>query len=101
MSNILGRLGLGLLPLAMTPLLLWLTGEGYLNFGGGCKDILALIPWLIWALAFFICSMVLWRKGAPLLRAALYAAAGATGIMVLLFIILLATQAGLLGIKPP
>lgn len=100
MTKILSRLGLGLLPLALTPVMGFLLAEGYVNLGAGCKDLLALIPWLIWALAFFICSMFLWRKGASLLRAALYAAAGATGIMVLLLIILLVTQAGFLGIKP-
>jgi hypothetical protein len=93
MSRIPGRLGLSLLPLGLTPVVGFLLAEGHVNLGAGCKDILALIPWVIWALFYFICFMIFWWKGAPVLRAALYAAVGATGIMLLLFIILLLSQA--------
>jgi hypothetical protein len=99
MSGFLGRLGLSLLPLGLTPVLGFLLAEGYVNLGAGCKDIVALIPWLVWALAYFICSMVLWWKGAPVLMGTLYAAAGATGILILLFVILFLFQANFLGLK--
>jgi hypothetical protein len=99
MGRILGRLALSLLPLALTPALGFLLAEGYVNLGGGCKDIIMLIPWIVWALAYFIGSLVFWWKGAPLLKTMGYAAAGATGFLVLLFVILLLFQARHLGLK--
>ncbi len=99
MGRILGRLGLSLLPLALTPGLGFLLAEGYVNLGAGCKDILALIPWVVWAFAFFICSLAFWQKGTPLLKTAGYAAAGATGFLVILWMVLLLSQVRYLGLK--
>jgi hypothetical protein len=99
MGRILGRLGLSLLPLAMTPALGFLLAEGYVNLEAGCKDILALLPWIVWAFAYFIASLVFWWKGAPIGRTMLYAAAGATGFMVSLWLILFIYQAWLFGLK--
>lgn len=84
MGRILTRLAVSLLPLALTPALGFLLAEGYVNLGGGCKDIFAVIPLLVWAFGYFIFSLVFWWKGAALLRAVLYAALGATGFLVLL-----------------
>jgi len=38
------RLILSIVPLALTPLLGFLIAEGYLNFGGGEKDLFLLVP---------------------------------------------------------
>ena len=99
MTRVLVRLGLSLFPLALTPAFGFLLAEGYVNLGGGCKDILMLIPWIVWALAYFVGSLVFWWKGAPIFRAVLSAAAWATGFLALLFVILLISQARYLGIK--
>jgi hypothetical protein len=98
MGRILGRLVLALVPLALTPLWGFLLGEGYVNLGAGCKDILALIPWVVWALGF-LASLVCWRRGTPLLKTLGYAAAGATGFMVSLWLVLFIYQAWLFGLK--
>lgn len=73
MLKVFGRLGLSLLPLALTPVLGFLLAEGYVNLGAGCKDIFALIPWVVWAFGYFIASLALRRKEKPLLRTAVYA----------------------------
>ena len=99
MGRILGRLALSLMPLALTPGLGFLLAEGYVNLGAGCKDILALIPWLVWAFAYFIGSLVFWWKGTSVRRAVLYAAIWATGFMALMWVILLLSQAGHFGSK--
>lgn len=99
MGRILGRLALSLLPLALPPAFGFLLAEGYVNLGGGCKDILMLIPWIVWAVAYFVGSLVFWWKGAPILRAVLSAAVWATGFLALLFVILLISQARYLGLK--
>jgi hypothetical protein len=99
MGRILGRLALSLLPLALTPGLGFLVAEGYVNLGAGCKDILALIPLLVWAFAYFICSLVFWWKGTPVLRTMMYAALWAAGFMALMWVILLLSQVMYLGVK--
>jgi hypothetical protein len=99
MGRILGRLALGLLPLALTPALGFLLAEGYVNLGGGCKDIFAVIPLLVWAFAYFIGSLVFWWKGASVRRAVWYAAIWATGFMALMWVILLLSQVMYLGLK--
>lgn len=52
MSKFLGKLVLCMLPLALTPIWGYLISDGYLNFGGGEKDLLLLLPWLIWSFIY-------------------------------------------------
>ena len=99
MGRILGRLALGLLPLALTPLWGFLLAEGYVNLGGGCKDIIAVVPWMIWAFAYFIASLVFWWKGASVRRAVIHAAIWATGFMAMMWVILLLSQVMYFGLK--
>lgn len=99
MTRVLGRLALSLLPLSMTPFIGFGLADGYINLGGGCKDILGLIPWILWSLAYFLFFIVFWRKKFTLIRTTAYAAAGATGILALLFFLLLFWQFGSLGLK--
>ncbi len=49
-------------PLAVTPLLGWLIAEGWLNFGGGEKDLVLLIPWLIWSVCLLLIGAICWRR---------------------------------------
>ena len=60
--NRLGHLTLAAIPLCLTPFLFFAIAEGWLNFGGGEKDLLLLIPYLIWSLSFFIIALVLILK---------------------------------------
>ena len=59
------RLILCLFPLLATPLLALLIAEGYLDFGGGEKDLLLLLPWILWSLAFLVFSAVFWCRRVP------------------------------------
>jgi hypothetical protein len=65
------------IPLLLTPLLIYGLAEGVLDFGGGEKDILLALPWLIWSLAFAVSSFILickrWTLSRWLLRSALLA----------------------------
>jgi len=50
---------LALVPLAFTPGLVFLLAEGILSFGGGEKDLILALPYIVWALLFFITALVL------------------------------------------
>ena len=47
------------LPALLTPLLIYSLAEGILDFGGGEKDILLALPWLIWSIVFALSGYVL------------------------------------------
>jgi hypothetical protein len=74
------RVALMLVPLALTPVFAYLLSHGEVNLGGGEKDVIVLIPWLLWSLVFAISSGVLWWRGHDLLaslqRSALAGLAG-------------------------
>ena len=79
--NAFVRVGTALLPLGLAPLLLILIGDGRLNFGGGEKDILLLIPWVLWSTAFAVSSLVLWHRGWPTRRAMRRSALVGVGVL--------------------
>ena len=89
MPNWIGKLVLCLGPLAVTPLLVLLIGEGYLNFGGGEKDLILVLPWLLWSLLYAIVFGVCWSRKLPLKRILSYAAGGATVFVILAWLALL------------
>jgi len=74
------RTMLSLLPIALTPVLFYALAGGVLNLGGGEKDILFVVPWLLRALVFAGSCWILWFRGhalgAGLWRAALAGLAG-------------------------
>lgn len=76
-------------PLLLTPVLVYSLAGGILNFGGGEKDILLALPWLIWALIFALCSYVLifrrWPMRAWLFRSALAATAVLIGLALIIY----------------
>jgi hypothetical protein len=78
----LGKLVLCVGPLALSPLLLFLIADGYLNFGGGEKDIILMLPWVLWSLVYAIVFAVCWGRKLPLRRGLSYAAGGATVLLV-------------------
>ena len=75
-----------ILPLGITPLITSLIAEGYLNFGGGEKDLLLIIPWVLWSVIYAIIYIVQWIKKTKTIRGIYFAAGGATGLMILLWI---------------
>jgi hypothetical protein len=89
MGNWLKMLGLCLGPLAVTPLLVLLIAEGYLNFGGGEKDLILVLPWVLWSLVYGSAFAVCWARKLPLRRALSYAAGGATILVVVAWVGLL------------
>lgn len=93
----LARLILAFAPLALTPALVHLLADGDLDLGGGEKDLVLVLPWLLGSGLFAAASLLLWRRGWPLARASLGAAALA-GAGILLAAALLAGL-GLLGIR--
>ena len=80
---------LALVPLLLTPALIYALAEGVLDFGGGEKDILLALPWLIWSLAFAICSFVLiyrrWELGRWIVRSALVATSILVGLGIVVY----------------
>jgi hypothetical protein len=52
------RILVALLPLLLTPVFGFLLADGYLNFGGGEKDILLVIPWTFGSLLYGASSTV-------------------------------------------
>jgi len=98
MGNILFRSILCMLPLGLTPLWGFLIAEGTLNFGGGEKDLLLLIPWLLWSLLYMVIFIVAWVKRWSLGKTVLYSFFGAGAGVVLVWLVLLIGYSGLLGV---
>ncbi len=82
-------------PLPALPLFLWLTMEGVLNFGGGEKDILMIVPATFYALLYWIALAVWRRRKVPPGRAILYA----LGTAVVAQLIIGLAFAAYLGVK--
>ena len=82
MLHWVGKLGLCVGPLALSPLLLILIADGYLNFGGGENDILLMLPWVLWSLVYAIVYAVCWARKLPPRRTLWFAAGGATALLV-------------------
>jgi hypothetical protein len=83
---------LAALPLLFTPVLFFMLAEGWLNLGGGDKDIVVTLPYLIWALLFFIAAVVLIVKGWSFRRWLVRAGLVSVAIMLILFVILFLTN---------
>jgi len=89
MKRIVIKSALCILPLSLTPVWGYLLGEGYLNLGSGCKDIFLVVPWVVWSLLYGVIFVVLWVKGRPLMKLALYSMGGATLILAAAWLVLL------------
>ena len=91
------RLILSIVPLALTPLLGFLIAEGYLNFGGGEKDLFLLIPWMVWSVVYFVLFLILWRRRFSIKKGCDYAAVGATVALALIYVVILIWPGEILG----
>ena len=76
------RLTLALAPLALTPVLGFALAEGFLNLGGGEKDLIWILPWALWAIVFAIANMILWYARWPIARTGVAGAVAATLVVV-------------------
>jgi len=88
MMNVLFRLLLAVAPLLLTVLFGWLVMDGYLNFGGGEKDIFLLIPLLLWSFVYLCCYLVFWWRQCGLGRSVALSSVIATGFVVIAWVIL-------------
>jgi len=93
------RLILSIVPLALTPLLGFLIAEGYLNFGGGEKDLLLLIPWMVWSVVYFVLFLIFWKRKFSIQKGCGYAAGGATGVLALIYVVILIWFGAFLGVS--
>ncbi len=93
------RLILSILPLALTPLLGFLIAHGYLNFGGGEKDLFLLIPWIVWSVVYFVLFLIGWRRKLSIQKGCGYSALGATGALALIYVVMLIWFVGILGVN--
>ncbi len=93
------RLILSIVPLALTPLLGFLIAEGYLNFGGGEKDLLLLIPWMVWSVVYFVLFLIFWKRKFSIQKGLGYAAGGATGALALIYVVMLIWFGAILGVS--
>jgi hypothetical protein len=99
MRDVAIRLSFCLFPLALTPLWGYLIADGYLNFGGGEKDLLLLIPWILWSLLYLVIFVVTWFQRLPLKRGLVFSTVGATVVIVLLWLAMFVWSQGLLGVS--
>ena len=88
MKNALFRIGIGIFPLALTPLLARLIADGYLNFGGGEKDLILLIPWVIWSALFLILFIITWIKKLSIKKGLIYSAGLSLLVIILIWLIM-------------
>jgi hypothetical protein len=72
------------IPLLISPVLLFMLAESWLDFGGGEKDIVLIFPYFIWALIFFLSAIVLIIRYWPLRQWLIRSAAISTVIIVIL-----------------
>ena len=77
-----------LAPLLITPLMAYLLSEGIIGFGGGEKDTLFLIPYILWSILYLIAGII-FRKNA-LRRMSLLALGWSFSVMFVLWVGLLA-----------
>jgi hypothetical protein len=82
------KLLLAFVPLLLTVIFAWLVMDGYLNFGGGEKEIILAVPLLIWSLVYLCCYLVLWWRRISLGRSMAVSSGLATGFVVIAWVVL-------------
>jgi hypothetical protein len=92
------RIVLALTPLLLAPALLSLLSGGQLNLGGGEKDVIVVVPWLLWSVVYAFSSFFLWGRGWAIGRATGLSILVATaGVLVAGLILALIGQLGIGG----
>jgi hypothetical protein len=77
-----------LLPMLLTPIWGYLIADGYLNFGGGEKDLFLLIPWILWAFMYLLVFLITWIRRKTTKAMVLFSVGVATGIVTLTWLVL-------------
>lgn len=77
-----------LFPLALAPVLVILIANGELDLGGGEKDLVWILPWLLWSIIFAVSSFILWYRGWPFWRSSTRSAVAGLGGLVITALIL-------------
>ena len=86
------------LPLALTPVLFFALAEGWVNLGGGEKDILMLVPWLLWSLIFATTALTLWWRRWALTRSLVCSApVGTAGLLIAAAVLVISSTPGVAG----
>lgn len=98
MNTFFSKLILCLLPLLLTPIWGYFIAEGYLNFGGGEKDLFLLLPWLVWSVIYLIFFIILWIKRKHIKFIALFSLTGATGVLAFVWFILFIWFNNIIGV---
>ena len=94
----LTRLIVAFLPLACAPVLVHLLAEGFIGFGGGEKDLVLVLPWLLWSLIFAVSCLVLWARRWPVVRSAIWSAGvGLAGVLMAAAALMVFGQLGVAG----
>lgn len=93
-----GRISAALLPLAGTPVLFFGIVEGWIDLGGGEKDLVWVLPCLLWSMLFAVASLVCWRRGTAFIRSIAASAMLATaGVLIVAVVVALAGELGVAG----
>lgn len=82
------KLLLGVCPLLLTLLFGWLIIDGYVNFGGGEKEVFLLMPPLVWSLVYLCCYLAFWWRRSTVGRALVLSASFSTVFVVVAWLIL-------------
>lgn len=97
MGSIL-RIAIALMPLTFTPVIVHLIASGQLDLGGGEKDLVVVLLWLLWSFFFAVTSIILWLRGWPVVRSNVWSAfAGLAGLLGLAVFLILVRQLGVGG----
>lgn len=87
---------LAFFPLLLTPVLFYALAEGYINLGGGGKDIIVVVPYFIWALIFLIVAIIFIIKHKTLFKWVIRSSA--ISIIAMVFLWAIAYLASWLGV---
>jgi hypothetical protein len=79
-------------PWPLVMVFFYATAEGYLNFGGGEKDIVLVLPLALLALIYSVCCLVMWWRGRPLAQCIRRSLAIAFATVLVLWLALVAWQ---------
>lgn len=82
----------------LTPVWGYLIADGYLNFGGGEKDLFLLIPWITWAFIYFLIFVIAWIKRKTIKVIVLYSVGGASAILIFAWVVLFIWFNHILGV---
>ena len=86
------------MPISLTPFWGYLIADGYLNFGGGEKDLFLLIPWILWSLLYALIFIIAWIRRKKVKLMLLYSSVGATAVLFLVWGVLFLWSNHLLGV---